>query len=150
MILDRLENAGRYLALNPRLVTAFEFLRGKGIADLTAGRHAVQGEQVYATVVKDNGRGPEKARLEVHRKYLDIQFTLSGDEVIGWKSLATCKASDGGYNPARDIEFFADKPDVWLPVPAGSFVIVFPEDAHAPQAGTGPLHKIVMKVALEP
>jgi len=149
MILDRLENAARYFPLHPRLAAAFDFLRRKDIADLPAGRHAVDGDRIYATVVKDNGRGPEKARLELHRRYLDIQFTLSGQEVIGWKSAATCSASIEGYNPGRDIEFPADKPDLWVEVPAGVYMVVFPEDAHAPLAGAGPVHKVVMKVILE-
>ena len=37
-------------------------------------------------------------------------------------------------------------PTVWLPAPPGSIAVFFPEDLHAPLAGVGPLHKIVLKV----
>jgi beta-galactosidase beta subunit len=33
-------------------------------------------------------------------------------------------------------------------VPAGSFAIFFPDDAHAPLATTGEAHKLVVKVAV--
>jgi YhcH/YjgK/YiaL family protein len=53
----------------------------------------------------------------------------------------------GTYDPGRDIEFFTDRPDVWIPVKPGQFVVFFPEDAHAPLVGAGEIHKIVVKVA---
>ena len=74
MILDRLENAARYEAMYPGFRVAFEYLRkhheGGG---LEPGRHEVDGVRVYASVGKDEGRGRDGARLEAHRKYIDIQ-----------------------------------------------------------------------------
>jgi beta-galactosidase beta subunit len=34
-------------------------------------------------------------------------------------------------------------------VAPGSFGIFFPEDAHAPAAADGPIHKVVLKVAVD-
>ena len=44
--------------------------------------------------------------------------------------------------------FFADQPLAWAALPPGKFMIFFPEDAHAPLAGSGDLHKAVMKFAI--
>lgn len=149
MILDRLENAARYEAMYPGFRVAFEYLRkhheGGG---LVPGRHEVDGVRVYASVGKDEGRGRDGARLEAHRKYIDIQYVVSGHEVIGWRHLGECMETGQGYDADRDIEFFSAQADVWVPVHPGLFAIFFPEDAHAPLAGHGHLHKIVMKVAV--
>ena len=45
--------------------------------------------------------------------------------------------------------FFNDEPDSRTPVPAGSFVIFFTEDAHAPFISSGEIHKVIVKVAIE-
>ena len=98
---------------------------------------------------RQDGRGREGARLEAHRRYIDIQYTIGGDEEIGWTSFASCQVPDGAFDAAKDIGFFGDAPSAWLRVPAGSFAIFFPEDAHAPLAGRGALVKAIVKVAVK-
>jgi YhcH/YjgK/YiaL family protein len=68
---------------------------------------------------------------------------------MGWKPTADCKEIDKKYNADEDIMFFNDTPDSWTPVPAGSFVIFFPQDAHAPLVSEGEIHKAVLKIAVE-
>jgi YhcH/YjgK/YiaL family protein len=108
----------------------------------------VQGTDLYALIDPREGRGRDGARLEVHRKYIDIQYTVSGVEVIGWRGLADCSRVAEPFSEERDIGFFAERPDTWLIIPAGHFAIFWPDDAHAPLAGTGHVHKVVMKVAV--
>lgn len=148
MILDRLENARRYVPLHPGFERAFEFLRQGDLEGLSAGRHDVDGDRVYAVVIQDEGLGRRKAKLEAHRKYIDIQFSPAGSDVIGWKSTGTCSETDRAYDEEEDAELFADEPEAWVTVAPGAFAIFFPEDAHAPMAAEGPLHKVIMKVAV--
>lgn len=56
MILDRLENAKRYLPLSPHFAKAFEFLDKHNLRDLPLGRHEIDGDRVYATAMKGPGR----------------------------------------------------------------------------------------------
>ncbi len=149
MILDRLENAERYLALHPEFKAAFEFLRRENLAQLPPGRHDVDGDRLYAVVIRDNGHGCENAKLEAHKKYIDIQFSLAGCDLIGWKSTDTCSEIDQPFDEESDAALFADKPDAWMATPPGTFAVFYPEDAHAPMAAEGPLHKVVMKVAVD-
>lgn len=148
MILDVLTRSGRYSDLHPDFAAAFDFLRRRDLADLPAGRHEVCGNRVFAIVGRDTGRGREKSPLETHRKYIDIQFVVSGDEWIGWRDVNTCRDSGLGYSTEKEIEFYTAAPEKWFRVPPKSFAIFFPEDAHAPLAGKGPVHKVVVKVAL--
>lgn len=148
MIVDRLEHADRYTAVHPGLAAGFTFLRRKDLRQLTNGRHEVDGERLFALVARDQGRGREKSLLESHHRYFDIQYVVEGMDSIGWMSTADCNRVSSPYDAERDVGFFFDRPETWLAIPAGSFAIFFPEDAHAPLATTGPIHKVVMKVQL--
>ena len=147
MILDHLDNWKRYASLNAGFEKAFEFLQRSDLAELEGGRHDVDGDRLYVVVIRADGRRREGVKLEAHRKYIDIQFCLSGTDEMGWKPVARCTGRQG-FDESKDVEMATDKPETWLTVPSGMFAIFFPEDAHAPQGGTGRLHKIVVKVAV--
>jgi YhcH/YjgK/YiaL family protein len=148
MIIDKIENAGTYISVHPAFKKAFALINGSGAASLGEGRHDIGGEEFYAVVAFPEGSGRGKARLEAHRKYIDIQATISGEDVIGWKPAGECRVISAKYDQEKDCEFFADVPLSWFTVKPGFFAVFFPEDAHAPLAGAGPLHKIVVKVAI--
>jgi biofilm protein TabA len=145
VVLDTLVQSGRYAGLHPLFSRAFDFLTSANPASLAPGRHDIDGDRLFVLIDHQDGRGRSGARLEAHRRYIDIQLTLSGSEEIGWVPLAAC-AAPTGFDTARDIGFFDDPPRVWLPVPPGTFAIFFPEDAHAPLGGIGPLKKAIAKI----
>lgn len=149
MILDTLDAASRYAGLHPRFQAAFDFLRSTDLASLADGRHELDGAALYANVDRVPGRGREAAKLEAHRRYIDIQYMVSGAEEIGWLPLGCCESVDLPYDADRDVGLFADAPSAWVAVPPGHFVIYWPDDAHAPLAGTGDLVKVVVKVAVD-
>ena len=148
MILATLAEADRYAALHPLFPRAFEFLRHTDLAALAPGRHDVQGEQLFAIVEVCAARARSQAKLECHRRYLDIQLVLEGVDEMGWRPLATCVEPLGDHDPARDIRFFGDAPASWIATPPGAFCLFFPDDAHAPLTGTGLIRKVVLKVAV--
>ena len=148
MILDRLENAQRYVALHPDFAKAFTFLRQPRLESLPLEKIEIDGVRVYAMVSKSAARGRDAAKLEAHRKYIDIQYVISGVDEMGWKTKSTCRKPDTPYNAEKDFELFSDPADAWVAVGPGAFAVFFPEDAHAPLIGKGELHKIVIKVAV--
>ena len=158
MVADALTQWRRYSSLHPAFTRAFEFVRDAdwaAIAPLPADmrafsvRHAIDGERLYVSVDRTEGRGRDAARLEAHRRYIDIQLTIDGQEEIGWRPLGRCMAPDGQFDTARDVGFFSDRPESWLSLPAGHFAIFFPDDAHAPLAGRGMLTKAIIKIAID-
>jgi biofilm protein TabA len=148
MILSTLSGADRYIALHPRFAAAFTFLRGTDLQSLAPGKHAVQGEEIFAIVEACAGRRREEARLECHRRYIDIQLVLEGVDEMGWKPVVECVQPATDYDAARDIRFFNDVPSSWIAAPPGAFCVFFPEDAHAPLVSTGMIRKLVMKIAV--
>ncbi|HSW44887.1 MAG TPA: YhcH/YjgK/YiaL family protein [Phycisphaerae bacterium] len=149
MILDRLENAGRYEQSHKGFKEAFDFLRSAKLSSLDAGRHPVDGDRVFVVIVRDPGRGRSGAKLEIHRKYIDIQLVIAGQEEIGWKPAAACTQPDGQFDTTKDLGFFRDQSALWLPMPPATFAVFFPEDAHAPLGGEGTLHKAIAKVLVD-
>ena len=151
MVLDTFESAARYAALHRAFAKAFRYLGETDLDALPTGRTEIDGpvdDDMFVIIDRKDGRGRDGARLEAHRRYIDIQYTIHGDEEIGWAPLAACASPAGAYDATRDIIFFDDIPSLWLSVPRGSFAIFFPEDAHAPLAGHGALTKAIVKIAV--
>jgi YhcH/YjgK/YiaL family protein len=149
MILSSLDDARRWEKLHPAFPEAFAFLRRNGLDLLPKGRHEIDGNRLYAVVIRDQGHGKDGTKLEVHRRYIDIQYSVTAADLIGWKQTADCHDPEQPFNEERDFQLFRDTPDSWTVVPPGCFAIFFPEDAHAPQAADGAVHKVVVKVAVD-
>lgn len=148
MILAPLADAGRYEALHPLFARAFDFLRGTDLNALAPGKHALLGEEIFVIAEACSGRTRAEARLESHRRYIDIQLVLQGVDEMGWRPLAQCAQPLGEFDAARDIRFYGDAPSSWIATPPGAFCIFFPGDAHAPLVSDGMIRKVVMKVAV--
>jgi len=149
IIMDNLQRAERYYDMHPAFEKAFAFLRRNDLAELPDDRYEIDGDRLFCMISKGPGRSRTEAKLEAHRKYIDIQYVIAGADEMGWKPAAGCKLIDTSYDADKDIGFFKDRPDSWTKVSAGSFVIFFPQDAHAPLVSGGEIHKAVLKIAVE-
>jgi len=151
VIVDKLSNWQRYAPLE-ELRPAFEFLEqhqdGK---DLAEGRIEIEGGRLFALVQRYPPKPVEESRFEAHQCYADVQYIASGAEMIGYAPTETLDL-ETPYDAEKDIAFYA-QPARWTPValPAGSFAVFYPHDAHMPCCrldSDQPIHKIVVKVAL--
>lgn len=151
MVVDFLAESGRFLEMHPLFRQAFEFLNqvARDPERIADGRHTLLEGRLAVILERAEGRGPTGARLEAHRKMIDIQLVLSGEERIGWRPQPECLGIVEAYSAERDIEFYSEEPTTWLDLRPGDFAIFFPSDAHAPLAGSGPLRKAIAKVAVE-
>jgi len=149
IIFDKLQNAEDYYGMHPAFEKAFAFLRQDGLAELPADRYEIDADRLFCMISKGPGRSRSEAKLEAHRKYIDIQYVIAGTDEMGFRPTADCRFIDTSYDVDKDIMFFSDRPDSWTPVTAGSFVIFFPQHAHAPLVSSGEIHKVVLKIAVE-
>ena len=149
MIIAPLEQAEHYTDRHPAFRKAFAFLQQENIAELPQGRHEIDGESLFAMISKGPGRQRSEAKLEAHKKYIDIQYVIEGIEEMGWRRTGQCKHVETPYQAEKDILFYNDEPGSWNKVPAGSFTIFFPQDAHAPLVSNQEIHKVVVKIAVE-
>lgn len=146
MIFDSLKNSELYNSINPRFARAFEYLKTTDLAALEAGKHPVDGDEIFVNVQERELKKPEDAKLEVHNTYIDIQVVVRGTETFGWNERAACTRPEGEFNAEKDIQFFADPKQTFYTLHEGQFTILFPEDAHAPMIGEGEIKKIIVKV----
>jgi biofilm protein TabA len=149
MIFSTISQADRYAKLHPLFPRAFEYIRNTDLSSLTAGIHQIIDKKLFVIVEEAQGRTREEARLECHRRYIDIQLVLEGSDEMGWKPLADCKQPVSDYSEERDIRFFNDTADSWIGTPANTFCIFFPDDAHAPLVSEGKIRKLIFKIAVD-
>ena len=148
MIFSTISQSDRYAALHPLFPRAFEYTRNTDLLTLAPGRYPIVGEQLFVIVENVSGRTRAEAKLECHRRYIDIQLVLEGLDEMGWKALADCVDPVSDYSAEKDIRFFHDAPASWIATPPGAFCIFFPEDAHAPLVSAGQIRKVIFKIAL--
>lgn len=152
MIVGMLCNAERYRGLSKNLDIAFEWLSQMSWKSLPAGKYPIQDDAVFALVQEYTTKGHAACRFETHRKYIDIQMMIAGEEIIESTPSQDLKTAEP-YVP--DIEFYstpADQRANTLAMIPECFAIFFPEDAHRPgmRIGDEPrnVRKLVIKVAL--
>ena len=147
-IVDRIENADRYVALNSSFKEAFEFLKRPDLDKLAVGRYDLVPGKCWAMVQEADLIPLAERKLESHRKYIDIQAPISGAEVFGLFEMGE-KERALPFDEEKDIMFFeAEKRPVTLK--PGEFAIFFPPNgAHAPCCAAdkpGKTRKLVIKV----
>ncbi len=148
MILDRLENVSRYANLHTAFNTAFDFLKSNDLRKMEPGRYELDGKNLFVLIEDRQGKTKEEAQLEAHKRYIDIQFCISGCEIMGYINRDKCKNMKEAYSEERDIVFFSDIPETYVTVSAGSFAIFFPEDAHALLISENIVKKAVVKILI--
>lgn len=152
MILSSTESTlDKYTSLSPLLNEAFKFLLSSEFSNFEDGTIKINGDKLYCTVSTQKGKKKEDAKLEFHRNYIDIHFTIEGKDTIGWRATKDCKEIATSYDNEKDYGFYSDTPDCWVTVKPGNFAIFFPEDAHAPLVyEEGIIRKAVIKIAVNP
>ena len=150
--INRKEFALSYFKNKIRWDKAFIFLKDNDLSKLELRRYDIDGDNVYAPVSEYMTKSEEAARFEVHRKYADIQYVISGKELIGISPLAMQKEILEPYDAARDIEFMTVTRGVDFKAQPDRFFIFFPEDVHRPGLRDGDstkVKKVVVKVKLD-
>jgi YhcH/YjgK/YiaL family protein len=133
------------------LERAFEYLASADLAALPLGRTDIEGDDVYVLISEAETRPPGQVQFEAHRRYIDIQLVVRGQEAIGVAPLAGLVVTEP-YDAAKDIGFFAvPRQSVTLELRAGDFAVFAPGDAHRPSLHLDGPHvsrKAVVKVSV--
>ena len=130
MIVDDLENISKYADLIPQDVIDF-MLKLK--SDIKSGRYDIDGIN-YVNIDEYKPKSIDMCRFEAHRKYIDIQMVLEGQEFIDVR-LAEGLNVNQQYDETRDIMFFdSDVKDFdRILLTPYKFVLIYPYEAHRPQ-----------------
>jgi YhcH/YjgK/YiaL family protein len=131
---------------------AFAFLRDNDLKKLELKRYDIDGDNLFVTVSEYTTKNPEDAKYEAHRKYVDIQYIVTGKELIGITPVTSKDKVLQEYDGTKDIEFLSVKKGIMLQANPSKFFIFFPEDAHMPNLKDGansPVRKAVVKVRID-
>ena len=150
--INRLAFLKEYFKDSGRWNKAFAFLKDNDLAKLELKRYDLDGDSLYVIVSEYNTKDPEDARFEAHRKYIDIQYVVSGVELIGIAPLVSRVSVLQEYDATKDIEFLSVKQGMTVQATEASFFIFFPDDAHMPGlkvTTNAPVRKVVVKIKID-
>lgn len=150
MIFDQLTRLKTYEGISKNIDFAIEYLLNNDISILPDGSYPIDGEKVIVNVMSYATKTLHEAAFEAHRKYIDIQILIGGEERCYCAPLDTLIAS-GSFDEEKDIGFYEGQAGVSFPLKTNNFVIFFPHDAHMPSCDlTGKSHvrKVVVKISL--
>lgn len=150
MIYDNISNINLYKCLSPDIYAGLTYLHqlspdiAPGTYQLTPRVKAIVSE--YETKVKN------EVGFEAHRKNIDIQYLLKGEERIACMSIEKLTETEP-YSEEKDAAFYAADGVAaqTMTIGGGYFAIFFPQDGHMPQLCVGEpemVKKVVVKVAV--
>ncbi|WP_080797046.1 YhcH/YjgK/YiaL family protein [Arabiibacter massiliensis] len=135
--------------LSARFKSAFAFLKRADLASLPLGRVDIDGDEVFANVQEYATVPAGEKLMEAHRRYYDVQFVVSGEEVMEYAPLEGLAAAQP-FDEGSDFGLYLppDRPSS-IVLRAGDVAVLAPEDAHKPGcalAAPARVRKVVVKV----
>jgi len=126
---------------------AFAFLGDSKLATMAPGKYPIDGDNAYATISAGPPKKLENVKWESHRKYIDLQYVISGKVKIGMAPVAKATVTEP-YNESRDAANY-NVEGKYLTATPKEFFLFFPQDAHRPDIKVDEadsLKKLVIKI----
>ena len=145
MIIDTIDKLAYYASVNPLFADVVEYLKNNDLNTVETGKHEIKGKDLFVNIQVAKGKTKEEAKLETHRKMIDIQIPLSGEETYGYTPL--CDLPDLEYNEENDIIKYEGLAQTYVTCNPGQMAIFFPQDGHAPCVSSAPeIKKAIFKI----
>jgi len=128
---------------------AFAFMRDSGLAALKPGKYAIDGDNVYAIITEAPSKEFDQSAWESHRKYIDLQYVITGEENIGVAHITDATVTKP-YNEKTDGANYNAEGKYYIAKP-GTFFLFFPADVHRPNIkvkGYDVVKKLVIKIRM--
>lgn len=151
MIKDNLQHISYYNYLTKELQLSLKYLKDTDFSAMENGRYEVIEGKVFALVQDYTSKPESEGKFEAHKKYIDIQFIVKGEEKIG-KGILEDFEETTPYDEEKDIVFLAPKEDAkieFIKLKEDEFAIFTPNDVHMPALAIDEpayVKKVVVKV----
>lgn len=149
MIYDKIDNLETYAGISEDIRIGLEWLRDVN-PNIENGVYQIN-PRVKAIVSEYETKMENEHGYEAHRKNIDIQYLLSGEERIACLPIERLKETKA-YNEETDAAFYsADLMPQEMTIGNGYFAIFFPQDGHKPQLCVDKpkkVKKVVIKVEI--
>lgn len=126
---------------------AFAFLGNSKLATMAPGKYPIDGDNAYAMISAGLPKKLEDVKWESHKKYIDLQYVISGKIKIGVAPVAKATVTEP-YSENRDAANY-NVDGKYLTATQKEFFLFFPQDAHRPDIkvdGADSLKKLVIKI----
>lgn len=153
MIFDRMDNIADYFEDFPLLKKVEGFIFDFNNKKLPDGTYEIDGKQVFAMIQSYRTKQQtQEMMFEAHKKYIDLQYIVNGIEKIRWAKLDKVDLVEERYSAGGDIAFYEGDAIFDFTLTKGTFLLLYPEDAHLPglsaQKETN-VRKIVFKIQVD-
>lgn len=133
-----------------KVYDSLEVVKKQDVDSLSVGKYVIN-DELYFMVQEYTTKKEEDCKLESHKKYIDVQWILKGEEKI--KTISTDKLKlEKSYDRMKDIMFWKPVDDMLeMVLKDGSYVVLYPNDAHMPCIAVGKqekVKKIVIKIKI--
>lgn len=134
----------------PAIARAIDWLATHDLANMAAGRYQddLTGWQVQVLDLRTAPHGENYP--EAHRRFIDVQYLVSGNELMGVATEKSEPAIHQPYDDERDIIFYQDAPhETLVLMQPGNFAVFFPQDIHRPNCALNApeaIRKVVVKI----
>jgi YhcH/YjgK/YiaL family protein len=150
MIFDTIKHLNRYNL--PKAEAILRFIAEHDCAKLPDGEIEIQRRELFVRVMNYTPKPASENRFETHRIYADVQYVVSGAELMQTARLEEITPLTE-YDNIGDYQFFKANGTISdLIVKSGEFAIFFPNQAHRPSCSysgyEGPVKKLVFKVKI--
>ncbi len=151
MIADKIKRMESYPELRDSAKLIKDFIGKVKEENLPDGKYELQGEDLFALVQRYETREKKTSRMESHRKYIDLQYMLSGEEMFYCAFAEDLTIAEDKFEQ-NDIGFFEPcNEEIGIHLKEDMFVYLLPSDAHMPCCqieGAKAVEKIVFKIKL--
>jgi YhcH/YjgK/YiaL family protein len=114
------------------------------------GNYQLEGDDIFFFVVDENTKLVTECKSEIHRKYIDIQIVLAGEERFGY-SLHPFKSITEDLLAVRDVAFSEDVvTEQFADLQVNDFIIFNAEQPHRPQIAVNEpmaIRKAIIKIS---
>lgn len=129
MVIDKIDNYKLYEGLGDKITKAFEYIRETDFSKMNAGKYEIDSQEMFVIVEEYEAKDKSERKLEGHRKYMDVQYMVSGTELIGVAPLTN--QIQISNNEEGDIAFYEGDAS-FMKLDKGMFALFFPDDLHMP------------------
>ena len=117
--------------LQKRIDFALDYLKKVNLKEMKLGKHEIK-DWFYINVQEYITKNKSECKFESHKKYVDIQMMIDGIEAIETSDIDKLEL-DTAYDEDKDVMFWKQKSNQMRSVISdGSYVILYPQNAHMP------------------
>ena len=132
-----------------KIKKAFEFIEEIDFDLIDPGKYNVAGDEIFAIVSEYETKKVADAKPEAHERYIDIQYMVKGEEIMGYAPLEDQEILIP-YDVDKDVVFYNAEVSR-VKVSEGMFALFYPNDIHAPSIKvkeSKSVKKVVVKVMI--